>query len=432
MLALRLLIPLVLLAVSCGSNSGTATPEDSTLRSTTSAQSLPSRGNSSENNDVGGIPTADQQSQINHNYAVAISAGEEHSCAIHQNGNISCWGNNYYGQLGNNTEDDSLLPVAVEGISDAAEIGTGLEHTCALHQNGSISCWGESSDGQLGSDTEEPSSVPVAVIGVSDATAMATGLEHTCALHQNGSISCWGANWDGQLGNNTEEPSSVPVAVEGIEDATAISTGGGHSCAIHRNGTISCWGRNDYGQLGNNTGGTEYDRSPAPVAVEGIEDATAISTGGGHSCAIHQNGTISCWGNNYYGQLGNGTGAIGDKSLVPVRVNGVSDAVAISAGGVHSCALFQNSNTSCWGRNDYGQLGNNTGGTEYDRSSVPVAVEGIEDATAISAGGGHSCAIHQNGNISCWGNNHFGQLGNNTGSGIGDDHNPLPARVKGI
>ena len=432
MLALRLLIPLTLLVASCGSNSGTAIPEDSTLRSTTSAQSLPSRGNSSENNDVGDIPTANQQSQINQNYAVAISAGEEHTCSIHQNGDISCWGNNYYGQLGNNTEEDSLVPVAVEGISDAAAIGTGLEHTCALHQNGSISCWGESSDGQLGNNTEEPSSVPVAVIGISDATALATGLEHSCALHQNGSISCWGANWDGQLGNNTEEPSSVPVAVIGIEDATAISTGGGHSCAIHQNGTISCWGRNDYGQLGNNTGGTEYDRSSAPVAVEGIEDATAISTGGGHSCAIHQNGNISCWGNNYYGQLGNGTGAIGDKSLVPVRVNGVSDAVAISAGGVHSCALLQNGNISCWGRNDYGQLGNGTGGTEYDRSSVPVAVEGIEDATAISAGGGHSCAIHQNGKISCWGNNHFGQLGNNTGSGIGDDHNPLPARVAGI
>ena len=428
MLALCLLIPLALLAVSCGSNSDTAT--DSASRSTTSAQSLPSGSNIAENNDVGDTSAADQQSQINQSDAVAISAGEEHTCALHQNGNISCWGNNYYGQLGNGTEDDSLVPVAVEGISDAVAIGTGLEHTCALHQNGNISCWGENSDGQLGNNAEEPSSVPVAVIGISDATAMATGLEHSCALHQNGSISCWGANWDGQLGNGTEEPSSAPVAVIGISDATAISAGGGHSCALQRNGNISCWGRNDYGQLGTNTGGTEYDRSPAPVAVEGIEDATAISTGGGHSCAIHQNGNISCWGNNYYGQLGNSTGEIGDKSLVPVRVNGVSDAVAISAGGVHSCALHQNGNISCWGRNDYGQLGNNTGGTEHDRSSVPAAVKGISDATAISTGGVHSCAIHQNSNISCWGGNHFGQLGNGTGGGIGDDHNPLPARVK--
>ena len=428
MLAICLLVSLVLLAISCGSNSGTA--KDSASRSTTNAQSLPSGSNIAEYDNIGDIPAADQQSQINQNHAVAISAGEEHSCALHQNGNISCWGNNFYGQLGNNTEDDSLVPVAVEGISDATAIGTGLEHSCALHQTGTISCWGENSDGQLGNNTEEPSSVPVAVIGISDATAMATGLEHSCALHQNGTISCWGANWDGQLGNNTEEPSSVPVAVEGISDATAISAGGGHSCALHQNGNISCWGRNDYGQLGNNTGGTEYDRSSAPVAVEGISDATAISTGGGHSCAIHQNSTISCWGNNYYGQLGNGTGAIGNKSLVPVKVNGISDAVAISAGGIHSCALHQNGNISCWGRNDYGQLGNNTGGTEYDRSSAPVAVEGISDATAISTGGGHSCAIHQNGKISCWGGNHFGQLGNGTGGGIGDDHNPLPARVK--
>ena len=432
MFALHLLIPLVLLIASCGGNSGSTTPEDFAPRSTTSVQSLPSSGNIAENDNISDIPAANQQSQTNQGNASTISAGEEHTCAINQNGKISCWGNNYYGQLGNNTEDDSLLPVAVEGISDATAVGTGLEHTCALRQNGTISCWGENSDGQLGNNTEEPSSVPAAVIGISDAIAMATGLEHTCALHQNGTISCWGANWDGQLGNSTEEPSSVPVAVIGISDATAITAGGGHSCALHQNSTISCWGRNDYGQLGNNTGGKEYDRSPAPVAIEGISDATAITAGGVHSCAIHHNSTISCWGNNDYGQLGNGTGAIGNKNLVPVRVNGVSDAAAISAGGVHSCALHQNGNISCWGRNDYGQLGNGTGGKEYDRSPAPVAVEGIEDATAISAGGVHSCAIRQNSTISCWGGNNFGQLGNGTGGGIGDDHNPLPARVAGI
>ena len=160
------------------------------------------------------------------------------------------------------------------------------------------------------------------VTGITDATAIAAGVNHTCALHQGGTISCWGIG--GPLGNGQsgrDAGSSLPVQVFGITDATAIAADNGHSCALHRDGTISCWGENFSGQLGNGQSGRDAVSS-LPVKVTGITDATAITTGGGregYTCALHQNGTISCWGNNKYGKLGDGTTR---NSSTPVRVTG--------------------------------------------------------------------------------------------------------------
>ena len=455
LLALCLLIPLALLAASCSSNSDSTAPEDldpqnpviteiagedssdsttpevSTPRSTTSTQSEPPSGNTAENSNSGTLPAANQQSQINQSKATAISAGNLHSCALHQTGNISCWGSNYYGQLGDSTGgnegDYSSVPVGVVGISDAIAVSAGSSHSCALHQNGTISCWGNNRLGQLGDGTgsnredeslvlvqlgegtggnlEGYSSVPVPVVGIDDAIAISAGSSHSCALHQTGSISCWGYKRSWQLGDGTGgnegDYSSVPVKVLGIDDATAITASRDHSCALHQIGTISCWGDNQHGQIG------IPDRiyRPVPRVVEGIDDAIAVSAGNLHSCALHQNGTISCWGSNYSGQLGYGTsGDFGDYSSTPVSVVGIDDATAINAGAGHSCALHRNGNISCWGDNDFGQLGDSTRRLRSpDFSSVPVRVKGIDDAIAISAGNLHSCALHQTGNISCWG-----------------------------
>ena len=171
-----------------------------------------------------------------------------------------------------------------------------------------------------GSDSDtSPPSIP----SDNDAIAVAAGSSHTCALQQTGEIACWGSNERGQLGDGTNDDSEVPVPVMGIDDATAIAAGGelaggGHSCALHEDGTISCWGTNRQGQLGNGQSGRNI-RSSVPVQVVGITDAKAITTGISHSCALHEDGTISCWGDNDWGQLGNGTNR---RSLVPVRVTG--------------------------------------------------------------------------------------------------------------
>ena len=341
----------------------------------------------------------------NPNKVTAITAGGSHFCALHQDGAISCWGRNGSGQLGNGQSGSnvlSLVPVQVTGITDAIAITASSAHSCALHRNGTISCWGSNGTGQLGngqSGANAHSSVPVQVTGISDATDITTGELHSCALHRNGTISCWGHNTFGQLGNGQSGSSQsddsanslVPVQVLNITDATAIASGSRYSCALHRNGTISCWGNNWVGQLGNGQSG-DNAHSSVPVQVTGISDATAINTG----CALRQNGTISCWGENSLGQLGNGQ--VGDHSSVPVQVTGITDATAINTGGWQSCALHRNGTVSCWGNYWSYFLGYEDG----RGSLVPVRVAGIEDATAITTSDRRSCALHRNGTISCW------------------------------
>ena len=458
--AYNLLTLTALLAASCASNSDSPNTEntDTTFRASETQQNtqLPPSTNQSSTNTTTESSPAFSENRTPANKATAVTAGGRHSCALHQDGTISCWGWNISGQLGNRTETDSEVPVEVMDITDATAISTGINHSCALHQTGTISCWGNNIFSQLGNRTNErwftvpvevvgitgataitsggfdscalhqdgaiscwgsgygdtDSAVSVELVSITDATAISPGGGYTCALHQDGAISCWGYNWSGQLGNGTDTDSQVPVEVMGIADATAITTGGGHACALHQTGSISCWGNNIWGQLGS---GTDTWMSSVPVKVVGITDATAITTGPGHTCALHQTGTISCWGNNEYGQLGSRTDTW--KSSVPVNVVGITDATAITAGGGitgadegHTCALRQTGTISCWGDNGYGQLGN---GTDND-SSVPVKAGGITDATAITTGDGHTCALRQTGTISCWGNNDYGQLGNRT------------------
>ena len=258
--------------------------------------------------------------------------------------------------------------------------------------------------------------VPVAVLNITDATQITASGAHTCALRQTGTITCWGGNRDGQLGNGQSgdnADSSVPVAVLNITDATQITASGWHTCALRQTRTITCWGNNWFGQLGNGQSGDDA-HSAVPVEVTGITDATAITASGGHTCALRQTGTITCWGHNEHGQLGNGqSGDNADStvadSTVPVAVLNITDATQITTGSNHSCALRQTGTITCWGSNGRGQLGNGQSGYI---STVPGAVLGITDATQITAGGDHTCALLQTGTITCWGENIYGQLGN--------------------
>ena len=366
------------------------------------------------------------------NDAVAIGAGWEHTCAVHATGEVSCWGDDTYGELGNGeTMSSSPLPVKVVDIDDAVTVTAGHWHTCALRENGSIACWGNDSDGQLGDgqtgDEGNMSSVPVEVTGISDAAAVSAGGEHTCALHENGEVSCWGDNWRGELGTGeagNEFDSPVPVKAAGIDDAVGVSSGDWHTCALRESGSVSCWGGNWTGELG--TGVVlENFISADPVTVENLSDAAAISAGSGYTCAVHESGSVSCWGDNNLGQLGNPS--VLGFSPEPVAVQGINDVIALTtgAGGGHSCAIQESGETSCWGANFHGQLGNSQ---DSGISNEKVQVEGIDDAIDVSAATRHSCATHASGEVSCWGQNWRGRLD----SDLLGSASPRPVRIEGI
>ncbi len=305
-----------------------------------------------------------------------IAAGGDHTCAITNAGEVVCWGGNNKGQLGDTTTTDRPRPTTVPGLSSGIEtISVGGSHTCVL-VTGSVKCWGWNRYGQLGDGTATDRSTPVAVSGLlSGVQAISAGGGHTCALTNAGGVKCWGDNEYGQLGDGTTVNRSLPVSVSGLASGVqAIATGGYNSCALLASGGLQCWGPNNYGQLGT---GTASEPRPKPTAVSGLSGGIrAIVVGDAHACALLSGGGVKCWGNNQYGQLGDGTTT--DRPS-PVAVPRVAAVQAIAVGGSHSCAASSTTSLACWGSNDSGQLGE---GTRANRSR-PTAVLGLASGLRV-------------------------------------------------
>lgn len=358
--------------------------------------------------------------------AVAVSGGELHTCALLVGGTVQCWGGNNNGQLGNNSRADSDTPVTVVelsgvDLSGAVAVSAGRLHTCALIADGTVRCWGFNDSGQLGDGTTERRFTPVPVPNLINVTALAAGRTHTCALVASGSVQCWGSNFNGRLGDGTTTNQLRPVAVRGLDSVVAISASD-HTCAVRADGTVMCWGPNSNGQLGD---GTTTDRptpvfvpDTGPLAPDGVlSHTTTISAGQLHTCVLRADGRVRCWGRNFFGQLGDGT--FTDR-FTPGVVGGLTTAVAVTVGSGHTCALLGDGALRCWGSSLFGVLGNGTAGTSSDspRPAAVVGGGGGISARDIGAGGGltgpgHTCAVRANGGAACWGSNFRGQLGNN-------------------
>lgn len=340
-----------------------------------------------------------------------IAAGEQFTCAILTDGSVKCWGDNSYGQLGNGTTEDTSIPIAVKGLSNVRAIAAGGSHVCALTSAGGVKCWGDA--------VEETS--PVDVFGLDKGVAgLTAGNGFTCAIMDTGDALCWGENGSGQLGNGKYRDSTSPVPVLGLTaNVVQISAKGEHACALTKSGGVKCWGSSSSGQLGH--GSTLYPDEP--VDVSGLTaGVAAIGVGDKHSCAVLASGAVKCWGNNTFGQLGNGDPLTPGK---PVAVTGLASGVAsVSAGSAQSCAVTTGGAVKCWGRNESGSLGSEATWDSY----VPIAVTGLAAGMkSVSVGDDFACAMSTAGALKCWGNNYSGQLATTT-----EDESSTPLAIAGL
>lgn len=374
--------------------------------------------------------------------AVDIATGTAHSCAASSSGRATCWGGNDYGQLGNGVAGgDQFDPVAVDGgLSDVVGITAGGVHSCALRTGGVASCWGGNDRGQLGDGTTDDRPTPTVVPGLSGMTAIKAGDTNTCGISGSGDVHCWGVNEDGQLGTaTTDQASGVPVRITGVDGVIGISVGYKQICTASRNSpassheVIRCWGGGAQGQLGNG----KYGSSATPSPVAGLAGLNSVAVGNYHSCALSDTGRVECWGNSRYGQLGRGRMA---TQPYPLPVPGVDRVKSISSGNVFTCAVRDDGDTSdrkitCWGDDYAGQLGIDKAHGEV--SSGPVDTDLSQVLTnpdvriaALVTGDAFTCALARivdanYGEAWCWGRSDYGQSGGSASPPPGSEKTPV-------
>jgi alpha-tubulin suppressor-like RCC1 family protein len=367
-----------------------------------------------------------------------------------------CWGENNFGQLGNNINVGTVAPnstptlVASIDLGIVRQVAVGRAFSCALRDDGRLLCWGENGSGQLGNNTNvgtgasnpAPTLVDNTNLGV--VRQLTLGSEHICALRDDGRVFCWGENDFGQLGNNTnvgtEEPNPAPTLVDNTNLGVVrqLALGRRHACALRDDGRVLCWGLNDSGQLGTNTNVGTDAPNPTPTLVDSTDLGVVrqLALGDQHTCALRDDGRVLCWGLNDSGQLGHNTN-VGTSASNPTPTLVASTDLGVvrqlALGDDHTCALRDDGRVLCWGLNDFGQLGNNTNLGTVAPNVTPTLVDSTDLGVVrqLALGVFHTCVLRDDGRVLCWGLNASGQLGTNTNVGT-NNPNPAPLLVEGL
>ncbi len=406
---------------------------------------------------------------------VEVTAGDLHNCARHRDGRLTCWGWNHGGQSGAKGSEDAMAPTRVAGIDRVVQVVAAWTHTCALREDGEVFCWGNGWRGVIGDGMQASRSAPTQVkwrVEQRPSTPLPPGIRvthvgvsssHTCAVLSDGSVRCWGDNSMGQVtgtGKNVdrEEPITVPAIVP-VKNATAVSIelfrsyarladgrvvqwgpeiavedagmplvdelvsrsitctrrmdvvtcvddgkratignvasfamDNAHACVLLKDRTVQCAGLNHRGQLGDGTVGDRLKFAPVPQ----LADVAQVVVGTEHTCVRHLDHTVSCWGHE--SELGVET----TDGTRPVKLQ-LADVVDLFAGGAATCAKLRTGEVSCWGNFAFG-----------DPSTTPVLVPWLANAKSLVLGMSHSCVLHADDSLACWGENKSGQLGDGT------------------
>jgi alpha-tubulin suppressor-like RCC1 family protein len=311
------------------------------------------------------------------------------------------------------------------GTADWRMVSAGGRHTCGIRTTGRLYCWGLDNLGQLGnggSNANEDTPTEVAGGFTDWTTVTATSGGYACGRRATGRLYCWGGDTSGQLGDggtNTEQ--DVPTEVAGgFTNWTAVAAGDSTTCGRRATGRLYCWGNDFYGQLGN--GGANAEQTTPVLVSGGATDWTAVTVGGSHACGRRASGKIYCWGRDLYGQLGNG-GANTDRGTPGLVAGAATNWTSVTAGGDHTCGRRANSRLYCWGRDLYGQLGN--GGANTDRGTPGLVAGAAADWTAVDTGADHTCGRRANARLYCWGHDFYSQLGN----GGADADRAVPTQI---
>ena len=351
-----------------------------------------------------------------------IAAGDKHTCAIAVNDTIWCWGDNSLSQLGSSefTDAPSFTPVqtaALPGSRIAKRIVAGANHTCVLATDGTVWCWGDNGWGSLGVAGGTQAD-PVQVSLGLGATMIAAGGSTTCAVLSDNGLKCWGRNHRGQLGNGTwgTTPVNTPVYTSFVPASFTVAhleIGSTHSCAISTIGIAWCWGEFTNGRLG--TTAMSNALNPTATALLGGV-ASEVAAGGTHTCVLLVNGTVTCFGYNDMGQLGQTPTQPASSNSTPTVVTLAATATHVSVGKQFTCALLSTAAVHCFGDNASGQLGSGSSGSA--RNTPDAVLELTGTVVDVVAGAAHACAVMSTGEVRCWGFNDSGQLGIGTNSNV--------------